>query len=325
VKLLSYYASILSDERLIRLFEYLVKTGKDVLIPEYDPNHGHTYNDIIDVGIPHDHVFELISKIITLGLGKAEYYDQILRCPYCNSEHIRVYFYCPFCNSTQLYKELLIEHIRDGVIGPISKFKSQNGTLVCPSCGNKLITEGKDYRVVGVWYRCLACYRQTDLPKIMYRCRICKKEVTAHGLVISSISKIIINKSALEEFSRQHLAIRPIIEELKEMRFSVNSPGTLIGKSGTTHKFDIIGINDKGEIIAIDILTSTEPISETTIISTFVKALDVNVKKLIMITIPALTEGGKKLAQSYGINVLEGKTISEIITSLKSILIFSSP
>ncbi|MBC7113177.1 MAG: hypothetical protein H5T34_04055 [Candidatus Methanomethyliales bacterium] len=317
----SYYSAIMSDSRLVSLFEHLVREGKDVLLPEFDPQYGYTYPDIIkSCKVSPREVVEIINKIILLGLGNTEYHDQVLKCPYCGSEHIRVYFHCPFCNSTQLYKELLLEHIRDGVIGPISKFKDPAGTLVCPSCGSKLTVEGKDYRTIGVWYRCLTCYRQVDLPKITYLCRSCKREVTAHGLVISSISRLIINKAALEEFSRQHLAIRPIINELKASGYIVNSPGTITGKSGTSHAFDIVGVDKSGNVIAVDVAISKETLNESVILNLFVKVLDTNPTKTVLVCIPGLTEAARKLAPLYGITTLEGTSISDIITPLKSML-----
>ncbi|MGC8935748.1 MAG: hypothetical protein ACP5KV_00025 [Candidatus Methanomethylicaceae archaeon] len=317
----SYYNAIVSDSRLVCLFEYLVREAKDVLLPEFDLQYGYTYPDIIKSckSTPQETV-EIINKLISLGLGKTEYHDQVLKCPYCGSEHIRVYFHCPFCNSTQLYKELLLEHIRDGVIGPVSKFKDPSGTLVCPSCGSKLNVEGRDYRTIGVWYRCLICYRQADLPKITYLCSTCKKEVTVHGLVISSVPRVIMNKAAMEEFLRQHLVIRPIMNELKAAGLTVNSPGTLVGKSGTMHPFDVVGIDNSGRAVVVDVITSKEAINESVILNTYVKVLDTSSAKTILVCMPRLTESARKLAPLYGITVLEGSTVSEIITLLKSVL-----
>ncbi|MCX8181726.1 MAG: hypothetical protein N3D12_01280 [Candidatus Methanomethyliaceae archaeon] len=317
----SYYSVIASDPKLVSLFEYLVKEAKDVLLPVFDPRHGYIYADIIKCcNISPYESLELINKIVSLGLGTKEYHDQVLRCPYCGSEQIRVYFHCPFCNSTQLYKELLLEHIRDGVIGPISKFKDTSGTLVCPSCGSKLSIDGKDYRTVGVWYRCLTCYRQMDIPKITYLCRECGKEVTAHGLVISSVGRLIINKTALEEFSRQHLAIKPIVNMLRDAGYIINSPGSILGKSGISHSFDILGTDKTGNTIAIDIAVSKVPINESAIMNLFVKMLDASPTKTILVCIPSILESAKKLALLYGIIILEGTSISDIITPLKSII-----
>jgi DNA-directed RNA polymerase subunit RPC12/RpoP len=317
----SYYSIIVSDSRLVCLFEHLVKETKDVLLPEFDPQHGHIYPDIINsCKVTPQEAVEIINKIVSLGLGKTEYHDQVLKCPYCGSERIRVYFHCPSCNSTQLYKELLLEHIRDGVIGPFSRFKDPSGTLVCPSCGAKLDIEGRDYRTIGVWYRCLNCYKQVDMPKITYLCIACKREVTAHGLVIASVPRVLINKVAIEDFSRQHLAIRPIVNELKAAGYSVNSPGTLIGKSGTMHSFDIVGIDKSGNTLVVDVAISKEALNESVILNTFVKVLDTNPAKKLLVCIPGLIESAKKLAPLYGITVLEGTSVSEIITPLKSIL-----
>jgi len=317
----SYYSVIANDPKLVCLFEHLVTEAKEVLLPAFDPRHGYIYPDIVDgCGIPPQESLELVNKIVALGLGTKEYHDQVLRCPYCGSEQIRVYFHCPFCNSTQLYKEVLLEHIRDGVIGPVSKFKDGSGALICPSCGAKLSIEGKDYRAVGVWYRCLTCYRQMDIPKITYLCRQCGKEVTAHGLVISSVGRIVINKAALEEFSRQHLAIKPIVNTLKEAGYVINSPGSLLGKSGVSHSFDIVGVDKSGNTIAIDVAVSKEPFNESVIMNLFVKILDTAPTKTILVCIPGILESAKKLAPLYGITILEGTSISEIITPLKSLL-----
>lgn len=317
----SYYNIIASDSKLLCLFEHMVNETKDVLLPSFDPQFGYVYKDIIKScnASPKDSV-EIINKIISFGLGTKEYHDQVLRCPYCASELIQVRFYCPFCNSTQLYKELLIEHIRDGVIGPISKFKDASGALVCPSCGSKLLVEGRDYRNVGIWYRCLSCYRQMDNPKIIYHCMSCGKDVTAHGLVISSLWRIILNKAALEEFSRQHLIIRPILDILSEAGYVANAPGSLSGKSGASHSFDVMGIDKTGNTIIVDTIVSKEPVDVSAVMNLFVKILDTSPTKSILVCVPSITESAKKLASLYGIIIVEAKSPNDIITPLKSIV-----
>lgn len=322
---MSSYDAILSDERLIKLFEYLIKKGKNTLIPEYDPKEGTTYPDVIEAcNTTQKEVLEIVNKLVSLGLGNFEYYDQILRCPYCGAEHLKIYFYCPFCNSLQIYKEILMEHIKDGIIGPISKFKKTDGTLICPSCGTKLTIEGKDYRTIGVWYRCLSCYRQFDTPKINYQCRICKKEMTPHGLIITSVSKVIIRKEVLEEFANKHFIIKPLMNDIKNellnAGFTVNSPGVLIGKSGVSHQFSIVAIDSTGRNIAIDLITSKGKVGEEEILNFFLKNTDISPYKAIIIAIPELTENARKLATIYGINVVNGRSPSEIIPQLKLLI-----
>ncbi|MCS7098093.1 MAG: hypothetical protein NZ922_03830 [Candidatus Methanomethyliaceae archaeon] len=322
---MSVYDTILSDKNLVKLFEHLIKKGKDVLVPEFDPKEGTTYPDVVEAcNVKQNEVLEIINKLVALGLGNFEYHDQILRCPYCGAEHLKIYFYCPFCNSLQIYKEILMEHIRDGVIGPISKFKKSDGTLVCPSCGTKLTVEGKDYRTIGIWYRCLSCYRQFDIPKINYQCRICKKEMTPHGLMITSISKVIIKKEVLEEFANKHFVIKPLMDDIKNellnIGFTISSPGVLIGKSGIAHQFSIVAVDSTGRNIVIDLITSKGKVGEGEILSSFLKNADVNPYKAIVIAIPGLTEGARKLATTYGINVVSGENPSEIMSQLKPLI-----
>lgn len=322
---MTYYEIISGDEKLIKLFEHLIKKGKDSLIPEYDPKNGTTYPDVIEAcNASQKEVFDIVNKLVAMGLGNFEYYDQILRCPYCGAEHLRIYFYCPFCNSLQIIKEILMEHIKDGVIGPISKFKKPDGSLVCPSCGTKLIVEGRDYRTIGVWYRCLSCYRQFDLPRINFKCLVCKKEMTPHGLTITSISKVIIKKEVIEEFSYKHFMLKPLMEEIKSelerIGFKTNSPGILVGKSGITHKFNIVGIDNNGKSIVIDLIISKERIKESEILSHFLKNIDVNPNKAIVIVMPGLVEEAKKLAVTYKMDVIEGSSIQEVISKFKFFL-----
>jgi len=316
----SYYTVIASDSRLIHLFEHLIMVeSNSVLPPSFDPCSGYFYPDIVKgSNVSPKESLEVANKIISLGLGTKEYHDQVLRCPYCGAEQIRVIFHCPFCNSTQLYKELLLEHIHDGVIGPISRFK-RGGDLVCPNCGTKLAEEGRDYRTVGVWYRCLSCYKQADTPKIAYPCRSCGKEVTAHGLVISSVWALVINKEALKEFSRLHIVIRPVVDLLRRSGYMTNSPATLTGRSGVVHSFDVLGLDKTGKTVAVDIVVSKELLDESVIMSLFAKVLDTSPTKTILVCIPGIVETAKKLASTYGITILEGPSINEAIARLKDL------
>jgi len=317
----SYYIAITGDSRLIHLFEHLVTESKSMLIPSFDPYTGYAYPDIMQVcsASPQESL-EIADKILSLGLGTKEYHDQVLRCPYCGAEQIKVVFHCPFCNSTQLYKELLLEHIHDGVIGPVSRFKRNGDALVCPSCGARLSEEGRDYRTVGVWYRCLGCYKQAPTPKIAYSCRGCRKEVTAHGLVVSSIWSLAINKEALREFSRLHIAIRPVVDLLRRSGYITNSPAALTGRSGVVHSFDVVGLDRTGRTVAADIMVSKEVLDESVIVRLFAKVLDTSPTKTVLICVPGMAETAKKLASTYGIIILEGRSVSEAIAPLPDIL-----
>ena len=317
----SYYSLVADDPKIVAVFEYLIKKDKEELVPAFEASSGYYYPEIVqNVEVTPRESVEIADKITTLGLGTKLYHDQVLKCQNCGSDHVTVRFHCPFCNSTEIDKELLIEHVADGVMALLSSFKKKEGKLVCPGCGKTLEQEGKDYRNVGIWYGCLSCKKQFDTPKVKYICRSCGEEIEVQDIVISAVYRIVIKKEVIDEFSTRILICKPVSEALIEAKFTPSMPGILTGKSGIEHTFGIIGVNKQGRTVAIDLAISKTKINEGPILAMSAKVMDTNPTKSVIICVPSLQENAKKVAGIYGISVVEGDTVEDATKYLRQIL-----
>lgn len=317
----SYYALIADDPKAVCVFEYLIRQDKSELVPAFEASMGYYYPDIVkNCGITSKESVEISEKILSLGLGSKVYHDQVLKCQTCIADQVSVRFHCPFCNSTEIDKELLIEHVADGVMALLSSFKKKEGKLICPGCGKTLEQEGKDYRNVGIWYGCLSCKKQFDTPKVKYVCRTCNKDIDIQEVMISAVYRVVIKKEVIEELSTRLLICKPVSDALMEIKLNPAMPGILEGKSGISHTFGIMGTNKNKKTVAIDLAISKSKINEGPILAMSAKVMDTNPTKAIIIAVPGLQDNARKVAGIYSIEVIEGDTVEEATKHLRKLL-----
>ena len=96
-------------------------------------------------------------------------------------------------------------------------------------------------------------------------------------------------------------------EILAEHGYLVESPKTLRGESGTTHKFDILAKSGNGSII-VEFLEPHLP-DEAAVISLYAKIIDVrsilNLAKIFLVAMQKMSQAGKTLAKQYLFTVIE--------------------
>ncbi|MEJ2281143.1 MAG: hypothetical protein P8X97_04410, partial [Candidatus Bathyarchaeota archaeon] len=138
--------------------------------------------------------------------------------------------------------------------------------------------------------------------------------------VYKDVYSYILTPEAAKESNLGFILTVPIIDFLEKLGYEVESPGFLIGKSGTGHMFDLTAIfsGKKKNTTAIDIVTSTDDVvSEQSVISMFAKIFDTTPNRACLIAIPKMTENGKKLASLYKINLVEAKNQNSALDALK--------
>lgn len=313
------YSVITSDERVTKLFEYLVNKKKTVLAPAFEIVMGYHYPDIMEaVKVTSMESVSFAKKLVQMGLAIEDYKEQVVRCPHCNSEYTTVRFHCPFCSSTRLSKDLLVEHLSDGTIAPLSNYKKGGTGLICPSC-KKPVNE-RDYRTVGVWYSCLSCGKQFDTPKNSYLCLSCGKRFNTQELVISFVNELKIKSEVLDDFARRHMLLTPLVNIMVDAGLESKSPGTIVGASGYSHVFSIVCTNHNGKKYAFDLQLSEKPIDETAVLAMFAKVVDTKPDGSYLIAIPGMVENGKKIASVYRIGLIEGQSVQEVIPAIKELV-----
>ncbi|MDI9608980.1 MAG: hypothetical protein QFX34_01715 [Candidatus Verstraetearchaeota archaeon] len=312
------YSIITSDEQATKLFEYLVSKKKTVISPAFEIVMGYHYPDIMEaLKVTSMESVSFAKKLVQMGLASENYREQVVRCPHCNSEYTTVRFHCPFCNSTRLSKDLLVEHLADGIIAPLSNYKKSGSELVCPSCKKKVKED--DLRTMGVWYSCLSCGKQFDTPKNSYLCLSCGKSFSTQELVISFINELKIKPEVLDEFAKRHMLLTPLLNIMSEYGLDAKSPGTIVGASGYGHIFSIVCTNHNGKKYAFDLQLSEKPVDETAVLGMFAKVVDTKPEAAYLIAIPGMVENGKKIASVYKINLIEGNSVQDVIPAIKEI------
>jgi hypothetical protein len=100
---------------------------------------------------------------------------------------------------------------------------------------------------------------------------------------------------------------REIVQSMNKLGLaaSFGGPTTIVGRSGIRHSFSFSSMTRGRTRIVGDIVFSSGPIEETTILSLYIKVYDVGAKHAIFCALPSVTPEAKKLSDLYGITVVE--------------------
>jgi len=288
------------------------------LEPVYDPDVGYRY-PIVEtfVGDPAK-VEAFLNRLYASGILERKLYDKMVHCPKCRSVSLSVHYCCPYCKSFNIQKSSLVEHVKCGYMDVEENFREVD-KYVCPKCKEELRKSDVDYRKAGTWCTCKDCGKSFDIPVSRHFCRKCRENFAFEDILIKDVYSYSLRGEVKEEVGLGWALVAPMRALLAEEGFKVESPAFIKGKSGATHSFDIVAYRgDAQKAVVVDLAKSTENIvSEQPVIALFAKVFDVSPDRAYLIAIPKLSENGKRMAELYGIQVIEAKGQEEALKALK--------
>ena len=234
-------------------------------------------------------------------------------CPHCGSEDTVASRTCLNCGRPQVVSGKALLHLVCHYLNFESEFRfSLAGRPVCPNCSRDLETKDSDFLSLGVLYYCQSCEAFEARAKIVCTCRRCLK---THENSSNLMPKDPSNEPATSGFGKK-AALTPVFAGVSG--WSLHPFAELLGKSGIKNSFSAVAMRStlpyqsaaaRGKLVVIDIVQEDLPIESPCVHSFFARALDCGVKHRIMIAIPKLDVSAKKLAESYGICLIEAPDI----------------
>jgi uncharacterized protein YlaI len=282
--------------------------------PVFDLKIGYKYPDVEEAtkfDVPK--TISLMEQLYNAGILDREVYDMELRCPYCGSSNVSVYYLCPNCESRRIKKTLLLEHLTCGFMGPVV---SVGEPLICPKCG-KRIAEG-EYRNAGSIYECEECNQQIDTPYMSHWCRDCGKKFNFDNSIYQPAYSYFPRELVKKDMENGILYLSKIAEVFKELGLARMADIRTEGKSGLKEAFDM-AFEGNGVKIFLDLLYSEAPITEFELIREYGKILNVE-KNVFVVAVPDLDKGASVIVKSYNINLVEAAKPLEALTKLKAML-----
>lgn len=98
--------------------------------------------------------------------------------------------------------------------------------------------------------------------------------------------------------------------------YSVESPAKILGRSGVSHKVDILIEDSEGKRFIMDFISSGDLVREEEVVRLYAIRLDTNIE-VLMVVQQGLTEKATELAKLYGIRVLDTSSLSNLSSVLK--------
>lgn len=179
------------------------------------------------------------------------------------------------------------------------------GNLVCCSkCGSCIVERASPSSEGGTW-RCRSCGASMNKGDASFR------PVFSYSFSEEGIARI-----------SDTLVIKPLREFLRERGYRIESPGALVGESDVEHSFDVLaygGEPDEG-VLAIDFVVSNRQMGEAKVVSMFAKVYDTSPLKSVLVAFPGLTDNARKLADQYGIDLVETSDVSSMWKELRKVI-----
>lgn len=305
--------TLLKDPALLKILEIMVEERE--IIPKIRLEQGIEY--------PRMKKFpewqEKMKTLIELGLVEEKIIDRVIECPSCGKIHVSTRFKCPSCGSINMVRTEILQHITCGFVDTKLKFirrlKGGVEELVCPNCKIALREEGIDYRILGEIFECMDCGRRADRPKIEFKCRSCLHEFDTTTARYRAVYMYRTTDYGVKLLQSGDLIRNLILLLLTSKGFHVEKDARLKGISGVNHRFDIIVRSDKS-LIGVDYRPVSSAESQITdLLAHIAKFMDFPGIKYIYVT-DSSSESVRKVASSQGVNLVSGKSITEILNQI---------
>ncbi|MCJ7506140.1 hypothetical protein MUP05_06700 [Candidatus Bathyarchaeota archaeon] len=275
-----------------------------------------TYPDVTRL-VPIVEPLEFLDRLAAQGILVKERYVSEILCPSCGSSELRDRYTCMFCHSDNIETGEMIDHYACGNTDFEANFQ-KDGKLVCSKCLKEVKVIGKDYRRVGKVFQCKDCGKDSSIPRITHLCQDCKAVSTWEQVRLSVLYKYRINEKKKKEIDSLTGIYLPLVEFLQKEGFQVQSPALIQGESGVEHTFDILARAEIRQTL-FDIVTDRESVGDAAVITFFSKILDAPHDESVLICVPKLSDRAKSLCKLYGITVVEGDGIAQILSSMATI------
>jgi hypothetical protein len=282
------------------------------LVPEYDQNVGFRYPQAEQfIAGPVTETLYLIRKLYEAGILLKKYRDKAVACPSCLSPAVSVKYLCVSCTSSNIEKRRILEHAACG-FADNEELYVKDGDWICPKCRKTIAKEELHEREAN--FHCRDCGESFEKPTWMHNCKKCKFNFTLNEASFIDVYSYVLSEDIKSELEVGAMSIAPIRLSFERRGFSVTTPSSLKGKSGTVHPFDLVArgiICGKESTLVLDLVYSSDPLDVSPVSTLMGKLIDTDVDLSILVVIPSINQAGKNLAELYDIQVVEAESSRE--------------
>jgi hypothetical protein len=305
-----------------QILNFLVKETIE-LKPVFDQQYMCRYPEIEQTtGLHPNEVPDILDKLAMYKMIDAHFYERIPICDKCTSANILIKFVCTHCKSSSITKHRAVEHVPCGYLDIEDKFRNENN-VICPRCNTVLHSIVAPYvKISKGWFFCGECSKRSQEPLVRFSCRECDNMMSISDVSFTNVYSYALNENA--DLS-SIIMLEPITKTLENLGYHAEAPGSIIGKSGISHTFDIVCRQlENNKSLIINLARSNVIVSEEHVIRLFASAVDVNADNSIIIAIPAVTEAAERLANQYGITIVQASDTTSVSEKLQKMILSKS-
>ncbi|MEM3088922.1 MAG: hypothetical protein QXP20_07400 [Candidatus Bathyarchaeia archaeon] len=310
------------DHAVAHFLENLLDGSLKEIIPSYDLREGYRYLTVEKLlGATSREVLDKLEHFFNLGFLNRRFFDKLIYCPRCRASNVLFRYICPHCRSNNLTKGPVIEHFICGHVDFEEKF-SKEDKLICPKCLKELRQIGVDHRRTSVAFSCRDCKEIFGAPLPMHVCQSCGNIFTVEDAIWEDIYAYSLNEAMKSEIEENIQTLTEIKHFLELAGLHIMSPAHLRGVSGVIHEVDIASSPNhelREKLIVIEVRTADIVVDSQEIMNFAAKIFDLKPSSAVFIAIPKLDEEAAKLANSYGIIVIEAIDIAEAVKRLEEL------